>query len=266
MQRKRALTIAGSDSGGGAGIQADLRAFAHLGVHGTSVITCVTAQNTTGVHAIHPLTPQAIAEQLDAVLDDLPPHAIKTGMLHSPDVVGLLIERLPSNVPLVVDPVMVATTGDALAAVGFADAVRKLVGKAVLVTPNADELRVLTGMATATALEARVAARDLIDRTGVQAVLVKGGHVDLAAATVNDQLVTADDVTNREHPRRDGALHGAGCHYASLLTGLLALGMEVPDAFAAAHDLMQHGVENAYAPGAGPAVPGILNPAYTPPR
>lgn len=219
-----ALTIAGSDSGGGAGIQADLKTFAALGVHGTSVITCVTAQSPLGVLSIQPVRPNVIRDQLKAVFE-LPPAACKTGMLYSRAIIeavsGFMAER--KDLHLVVDPVMVATSGALLLQRAAILALcKRLLPLASVVTPNLDETRVLTEVEVREPEDMREAARILHARYGC-AALIKGGHLPGNAAIdvfwdgKNELLLSA--------PRIGVASsHGTGCTYAAAIAGYLALG------------------------------------------
>jgi hydroxymethylpyrimidine/phosphomethylpyrimidine kinase len=221
-----ALTIAGSDSGGGAGIQADLKTFAALGVHGTTAISCVTAQNPRGVNAVQPLRTAIVAAQLEAVLTELPPAAIKTGMLFSAQIVRTVAERLKMvRVPVVVDPVMVATSGKLLLKPGGLAALRKyLLPAASLVTPNCDEARILSGMEIPDEEASRQAARVIYDRFGC-AVLVKGGHLRGADRAV-DILYDGRDEWMISAPFVKGlTTHGTGCTYSAAITGFLARGL-----------------------------------------
>ena len=182
--RPIALTIAGSDSGGGAGIQADLKTFHAFGVFGTSALTAVTAQNTRGVSAVHPIPLEIVRAQIDAVVLDLPPAALKTGMLATAELVATVADaiRFHGLKRYVLDPVMVATSGDRLL---DADAettlARELLPLAALVTPNLHEARILTGLEVETLDDMRAAARALVER-GAGAALVKGGHLEGAEA------------------------------------------------------------------------------------
>jgi hydroxymethylpyrimidine/phosphomethylpyrimidine kinase len=210
-----ALTIAGSDSGGGAGIQADLKAFAMHGVFGTSAVTALTAQNTVGVRAIEPVKPAFVAAQVEAVLDDLPVAAVKTGMLATPETVAAVADlaaRLPA---LVVDPVLVSSSGDAL----FADGARRayldlLFPLATVVTPNSREAAALTGRPVSTVDDAVAAAREL-GATGAAWVVVKGGHLDGDGQAV-DVVWHDGDVELLRAPWVGTANnHGTGCTFAA---------------------------------------------------
>ena len=212
-----ALTIAGSDSGGGAGIQADLRSFAAFGVHGLSAITAVTAQNTRAVLDIEMLPVRSVIAQIDAVLDDFPVAAIKTGMLGTATLVRTVRSALDrrAHVPLIVDPVLVATSGAALARDGLVAAMRRhLLPRADLLTPNLPEAEQLLDMRIRTRSDLLVAAHRL-RAAGARAVLVKGGH--LAGRQVHDVLVTADDVRWFSHRRISGEAHGTGCTLAAAI-------------------------------------------------
>jgi len=214
----RALTIATSDSGGGAGIQADLKAFAAAGAHGSSVIVALTAQNTRAVTAIHELPPEFIVAQLDAVFDDIGVDAAKTGMLYSRAIVETVADYARDHpVPLVVDPVMVASSGAQLLE---DDAVQALVGRlfplATVVTPNLPEARALTGV---DASPAELAER--LHDLGAPAVIVTGGHAPEAA----DHLFDGREHVDIPVERHDvAATHGAGCTHSATLAALLARG------------------------------------------
>jgi hydroxymethylpyrimidine/phosphomethylpyrimidine kinase len=219
-----ALTIAGSDSCGGAGIQADLKTFAAYGVYGASVITALTAQNTMGVRAVTVTDRAMLGEQLECVLDDLPVRAVKTGMLGSAAAIDIIRERLAArgpDIPLVMDPVMVATSGSALADAATIGAMRELMSMATLVTPNLDEARALTGISVSDVDSMRTAATRLLG-SGCAGVLLKGGH--LAGPAVYDLLVTRDGERIWSHPARPERYHGTGCTLASAVAAGLALG------------------------------------------
>src|SRR3989475_8802995 len=207
---RTALTIAGSDSGGGAGIQADLKSFAAVGVHGTSVITAITAQNTRSVDSIFPIPPDEVRAQLRAVLKDFDVRAAKTGMLYSADIVRAVANELAgTKFPLVVDPVMVATVGASLERADFAAALaRHLLPRAAVVTPNRLEAGRLAGERARTPADARVAA-NAIGKLGAAAVLVKGGHFK---GELVDLLYRDGGVTEYRGYRYPQALHGSGCH------------------------------------------------------
>ena len=260
---KIALTIAGSDSGGGAGIQADLKTFHQFGVFGTSVITAVTAQNTLGVRAWEAVPVALVTRQLDALADDLPPAAVKSGMLGSAAVVeavgdGVSRHRLPNYV---LDPVMVATSGDRLLERDAERLIaRLLVPLATLVTPNLDEAAVLTDSPVGTPDEMERAARALV-RLGARAALVTGGH--LQGDEVVDVLVTDEAARRFSRPRLDTtSTHGTGCTLSAAVAAGLALGRPLERAVADALDFVHRAI--AAAPGLGRGH-GPLNHFVPPP-
>jgi hydroxymethylpyrimidine/phosphomethylpyrimidine kinase len=224
-----ALTVAGSDSGGGAGIQADLKTFAALGVHGASVITCVTAQNPRGVLGIHACQPGIVRQQLEAVWAELPPTAMKTGMLYSREIirtVAAFLKRVECQ-SLVVDPVMIATSGKRLLQTSAMNAlVDELLPLAALVTPNLDEAAILTGGKVRTVEEMRAAAREIRRRFDC-AALVKGGHLKTGREAV-DVFFDGKDELLLTAPRVKGIrTHGTGCAYSAAITAHLALGLDL---------------------------------------
>ena len=240
-----ALTIAGSDSGGGAGIQADLLSFAALGVFGTTALTCLTAQNPRGVSAVLAVTPDFLRAQLDQVAAFFPLAAIKTGMLFD---AGLIAEvarfaATQTDVPLVVDPVMVATSGalllrqDAVSALAEA-----LLPRATVITPNLDEAAVLLGWRPQHRDELTRAATELVTRFGT-AVLLKGGHLD--GPTVIDVLATPHRPVEIFEQRRLAGVdtHGSGCTLAAALAAALARGEALPNAVATARAYLRRGLE-----------------------
>jgi hydroxymethylpyrimidine/phosphomethylpyrimidine kinase len=249
----RALTIAGSDSGGGAGIQADLKTFAAMGVYGTSAITAVTAQNTLEVRDWLALPDALVAGQIDAVLDDIGADAVKTGMLANASIVTAVAARLRSHgvEKLVVDPVMVAKGGhklledDAIAAI-----VRELLPVALVVTPNLQEAEVLTGMRIESWDDARAAAEKIV-AMGARSVVVKGGHFENSAQSTD---LYYDGSAFREYPalRIDTRnTHGTGCTFASAIAAGLAKGLDVSGAVALAKSYVTLAIQHAYAVGGG---------------
>ena len=218
-----ALSIAGSDSGGGAGVQADIKAFARAGVHGATAITAITVQNTVAVSAVAAVAPEIIAGQIRAVAEDLGVDAVKIGMLGDVatiEAVAAALDALPAGTPVVHDPVMVAESGARLLAADAVDALRSLiVPRATVITPNLDEARVLAGDETLDGLELARALHAL----GARCVVVTGGHRDAAVDLFFDgeQLT---ELTGARHP--DGASHGSGCTHSSTLAARLALGDE----------------------------------------
>ncbi|GAA4597354.1 hydroxymethylpyrimidine/phosphomethylpyrimidine kinase [Actinoplanes octamycinicus] len=219
------LTIAGSDSGGGAGIQADLKTFAALGAYGTSALTAITAQNTLGVTAIHPIPADIVAAQLDAVLSDLPVAAVKVGMIADPAVAKVLAERAADLPNLVVDPVLVATSGSRL---GEASIVSVLLPYATVVTPNRAEAGALVGQRVETASEMAAAAAALAG-LGPRAVVVTGSEL---AVDVLWHDGAASELRGEPVPTVNN--HGSGCTFSSAVAVRLAAGDSVPDAVAAA--------------------------------
>jgi hydroxymethylpyrimidine/phosphomethylpyrimidine kinase len=225
--------VASTDSGGGAGIAADLKTMTRLGVYGGCVVVSVTAQHTRGVESTHVLPAAAVRDQFDAVADDFDVGAVKTGMLATEAGIRTVADRLADyDGPVVVDPVMVATAGDVLLEPGAVEAYDELIGTATLVTPNADEAAELTGTYPDTDAEIEAAAADLLDR-GADAVLLKGGHVDVEGDEVRDTLVTADGTQSRtfvgERVATDRT-HGSGCTLSSAIAARLAHGDDLPTA------------------------------------
>jgi hydroxymethylpyrimidine/phosphomethylpyrimidine kinase len=219
-----ALTVAGSDPSGGAGIQADLKTFSALGVYGTAVLTALTAQNTRGVTGVHGVPPEFVGEQLATLFADVEVHATKLGMLGTADVVRAVAAALADRPagPVVCDPVMVATSGDRLIDEAAVDAVRTdLLPLADLVTPNVPEAAVLLDVPPATAVDQLPGQATALLELGPRAVLLKGGH--LGGEDSVDVLATAGGVTVTRRPRVDTtSTHGTGCTLSSALTALAA--------------------------------------------
>jgi hydroxymethylpyrimidine/phosphomethylpyrimidine kinase len=280
-----ALTIAGSDSGGGAGIQADLKTFAALGVHGASAVTALTAQNMRGVVSIHVAPPAIVRAQIDAVLEDFDVKAIKIGMLGSAEIVEAVAAALqaaaPSPYPLpqagegnapplrlagegrvrasvIYDPVMVASSGDALAGAGFVAAVKaRLLPLVDCLTPNLAEAAALLGEAVAASEEEMAAQGRALLALGPSAVLMKGGH--LAGDEAVDLLVTAAGVRRFAAPRLASSnLHGTGCTLSSAIAAHIALGADLAEAVAAAkafvHAAIERGRDVKLGEGPGPLI------------
>ncbi|MDO5862009.1 MAG: bifunctional hydroxymethylpyrimidine kinase/phosphomethylpyrimidine kinase [Thermoplasmata archaeon] len=254
---RTALTVAGSDSIGGAGIQADVKAMSAVGVHAATVITAVTAQNTRGVDGILPLPEEFIKEQLEAVVKEADVKAIKTGMLYSAEIVGTVADILEDHeAPLIVDPVMVAGTGSSLSDDSLADALRKkLLPICELVTPNKSEAEVLAKMKIRSKDDERLAA-ELIGKQG-SAVLMKGGHYG-NTPTVIDMLYLSSEFTKMEYPRLKKAGHGSGCVLSSYITAHMAKGMDVANAVFKSRELIQEAIATQYSVGGGDLV---VNPA-----
>ena len=249
-----ALTIAGSDSGGGAGIQADLKTFAAHGVHGLSAIAALTAQHTRGVTAVHVPPLDFLHAQIDACFDDFNIGAVKIGMLANAEVINLVADALQAylNPPLVLDPVMIATSGARLLESDALDALRaRLLPGAAVLTPNLPEAELLLGRAIGDRKAMASAAADLL-AAGARAVLLKGGHLDDGADQVVDLLAEADgSVHEFAHPRLPGDAHGTGCTLASAVAANLCRGMDVREACAAATDYVHRGLQAGYRPGRG---------------
>jgi hydroxymethylpyrimidine/phosphomethylpyrimidine kinase len=247
----RALTIAGSDSGGGAGIQADLKTFSAFRVFGSSVLTAVTAQNSVGVHGVVNLPPAFVARQLDAVLEDLGADAAKTGMLSTQAIIEAVAERLRAHGPrrLVVDPVMVAKSGDPLLEPDARRAlVEALLPLALVVTPNLHEAAVLAGQPVETEADMEAAARR-IHALGPAWVLVKGGHL---AGDAVDLLFDGRALTRLAAPRIPTPhTHGTGCTYSAAIAAGLARGAEVPAAVAEAKRYVTAAIREGVALGRG---------------
>ena len=247
-----ALTIAGSDSGGGAGIQADLKTFQHFRVFGTSAITAITAQNTRGVSRWIAVPVEMIEEQIEAVASDLRPAAAKTGMLADAAIVSAVAAsvRRHSLAPLVVDPVMVSASGDALLEGEAVTALRELlVPLATLVTPNLDEAEVLLGQ-TVRDVEAMEQAGRMLVARGATAVLIKGGH--LVGDVAIDVLVHGNRVRTFVHPRIvTQHTHGTGCTLSAAITALLALGAELDAAVEQSIEWVHRAIRTAPYIGAG---------------
>lgn len=248
MHRPVALTIAGSDSGGGAGIQADLKTFAAFGVHGASAIACLTAQNPGRVYAVEPASPRMLRLQIEAVFCELRPAAVKTGMLFSVENVRVAAGFLhkQDHVPLVVDPVMVAGSGARLLQPEAVKVLKQhLLPLARLVTPNLSEAGILTGGKIANVETMRAAAREIHARFGC-AALVKGGHlhgmreaVDVYFDGRNELLLTAPFIKGIR-------THGTGCTYSAAITAALALGHPLPQAVRLAKNYITRAVAGSY--------------------
>ena len=228
----RVLSIAGSDSGGGAGIQADLKTFSALGCFGMTAITALTAQNTCGVRAIHGVPPEMLRDQIDAVMEDIGADAVKIGMLHSPEIVRTVAQAIDrhglSNV--VFDPVMVATSGAVLIDNNAVEVlVRELFGRVAVITPNLDEAALLVGQALTSPQDMEQAAMTLLGQ-GARAVLLKGGH--LQGALVIDLLVTSagEKIWMEADRIHSPNTHGTGCTLSSAMAAHLALGATLTEA------------------------------------
>jgi hydroxymethylpyrimidine/phosphomethylpyrimidine kinase len=252
------LTIAGSDSGGGAGIQADLKTFTALGVHGTSTITCITAQNPKRVTGIQPVRPDMVQKQIEAVFAELRPNAVKTGMLFSTGIIEVVADffaqgkRSPSprsgatSPPLVVDPVMVATSGaKLLKPSAIRILTKRLLPLATLVTPNLDEAEILVGRRLRKLEDLRGAAREIHERFGC-AALVKGGHLRSVAEAVDVFFDGRELAVFRARRVQGVSTHGTGCTYSAAIAALLALGHPLPRAVKLAKRHITRAIQQSY--------------------
>ena len=251
MMRGRVLIVAGSDSGGGAGIQADIKTVSMLDAYAATAITALTAQNTEGVFGVLPIPPEFVRRQIEVVLDDIGADAIKTGMLHDAAVIetiAAVLQERATAIPLVVDPVMVAKGGARLIDPAAIEALKQLlIARAEIVTPNLPEAEILCG-ATIGNLAQMQAAGETLLALGCRAVLVKGGH--LSGETVSDVLVTAGGARVWESPRiATRHTHGTGCTLASAIAASLAQGQDVENAVDRARTYVQRAI--AGAPGLG---------------
>ena len=253
-----ALTIAGSDSSGGAGIQADLKTFTAFGVYGASVLTALTAQNTTGVQAVHAIPPEFVAAQIASVLGDLEVGAVKTGMLANAGIIDAVVAALATrpNLPLIVDPVMVATSGDPLLVPEAIDAVRsRLIPRATLITPNLPEAARLLDAAMAASEDAALEQLHRLAGLGAKAVLLKGGHGTSGEAV--DLLIADGRVTRFASPRvATRNTHGTGCTLSAAIAALIATGVPLAEAVGRAktyvHRAIEAGRDQRIGHGSGP--------------
>lgn len=253
-----ALTIAGSDSGGGAGIQADLKTFSALGVFGCSVISSLTAQNTLGVQGVYPIPPAFVQQQIHSVLSDINVGAIKTGMLAMADIIAAVAESLQAypGIPFVLDPVMVATSGDRLLAEDAIETlIRQLIPVATLITPNLHEAAALLNESVATDLPGMQVQGEKLLALGAKAVLMKGGHTDGEQAS--DLLITLDSAEVFSAPRlHTKNTHGTGCTLASAIAAGLAKQLPLKEAVQQAkeylHNALSHSEKLQIGQGSGP--------------
>ena len=259
MKISKAMTIAGSDSGGGAGVQADLKTFAALGVYGASTLTAITAQNTVGVTAVHEIPTDVISAQIDAVLSDIGADAVKTGMLSSSAIIECVVEALKKHdvQQLVVDPVMVAKSGDSLLREDAVDSLRtQLLPLAAVVTPNIPEAESLTETTIVSDADVRRAAQAIV-AMGARSVVVKGGHREGPAT---DLFYDGSDFREFTAPRFDTVnTHGTGCTFASAVAAGLARGMAVTEAVGLAKDYVTEAIRRSFPIGQGH---GPLNHFY----
>jgi hydroxymethylpyrimidine/phosphomethylpyrimidine kinase len=259
MRIPRALTIAGSDSGGGAGMQADLKTFAAFGVFGATAVTAVTAQNTKEVRAIHEMPPELVAQQINAVVDDIGTDAVKTGMLASAAIVEAVADRIKAHhlYSLVVDPVMVSSTGKRLLSLDAIESMKaQLLPRAHVVTPNLSEASALTGQDVRGLEEMKDAAKRIQDM-GPRYVVIKGGHLD---AEPVDLLYTVHDfIEFRGERQTTKDTHGTGCVFSAAITACLARGATVPEAIGVAKAFTAQALRHSLRLGSGP---GPLHPLF----
>ncbi len=258
----RVLVVAGSDSGGGAGIQADIKTITALGGYAMTAVTALTAQNTNGVTAVHAVPPGIVAEQIKVTLQDLGADTVKTGMLVDVAIIAAVadaLDRLAADIPWVIDPVMMAKGGDRLLASDAAEALKaRLVAKSAVVTPNLAEAAALTGREVATLADMEAAGRALV-AMGAKAALVKGGH--LAGTMVVDVLVMGKGSKRFESKRIETRqTHGTGCTLASAIACSLAQGLGLEAAVGRAREYVQEAIRTAPGFGSGH---GPLNHAHT---
>ena len=251
-QVPRAMTIAGSDSGGGAGIQADLKTFAALSVFGTSAITTITAQNTVAVTNVLEMPTSLIEDQIDAIVADIGTDAVKTGMLSSHAIIETVAERLSHHglTTVVIDPVMVATSGNRLLREDAVDAMRSvLVPMATVVTPNSREAQVLTGLEVNSVDDLKTAAKMLVNKLGAQNAVVKGGHLEGPAT---DVLYDGSEFFTYTSERVDTtSTHGTGCTLASAIAAGLAKGLSVRDSVGEAKAYVTAAIRTSFPVGHG---------------
>jgi hydroxymethylpyrimidine/phosphomethylpyrimidine kinase len=250
MTRPRVLTVAGSDSGGGAGIQADLKTMFALGVHGMSAVTAVTAQSSVGVHGIWPVPTDGVRAQIRAVVDDIGVDAVKVGMLATPEVADAVADELAGvGVPIVVDPVCTSTHGDELLAAAAVDVLReRILPMATVVTPNLAEVAVLTGLVVHGPEDLEAAARAVYG-LGPRWALVKGGHLDGDAV---DLLWDGTTARSYSAPRlANRHTHGTGCTLSAAIASRLAYGDDVPHAVQRAKDFVTDAIRAGFPLGAG---------------
>jgi hydroxymethylpyrimidine/phosphomethylpyrimidine kinase len=247
---KTALTIAGSDPTGGAGLQADLTMFKALGVNGVSIVSVITAQNTEGVSDIHELPAGVLSSQLTTLLNDMKPDALKTGMLYTTDIVKIISKNIQSYSlkNLVIDPVTVSSTGVSLADEGMIEALKKyLFPLSRVITPNIDEAAALSGVTIHNKEDVKEAAVRLRG-LGPESVIVTGGHMKGNAV---DLLFDGEEFMTIENEKIEGAFHGTGCAFSAAVTACLALGYTIKESFIEAKDIVYKAMKSAKSPGKG---------------
>ncbi len=247
---KVALTIAGSDPSGGAGLQADLRTFQAMGVYGISIPSVLTAQNTEGVSSIYELPIIFFSEQIDTILIDICPDALKTGMLYSPDIVEIVAAKFrnASLKNLVVDPVIVSSSGTPLVKHGVPEAMKKyLLPLSRVITPNINEASILAGMDIRGVKEMKAAAA-ILRNYGARAVIITGGHLSGRAL---DLLMDGEEFFAIENERLEGEFHGTGCVFSAVITSCLTLGYDLKEAFVKAKDFTYNAMKTSIISGRG---------------
>lgn len=262
-----ALTIAGSDSGGGAGIQADLRTFAFHCVHGTSALTCVTAQNTLGVNRVDALSPQAVADQITAVAEDIGVQATKTGMLLNSEIIQQVVTQVKQwhLQPLVVDPVMVSRTGAQLIDDQAITALREtLFPHATVITPNRYEAEILTGLKIQTLDQMYTAAQKIYDQLGVKAVLVKGGSLEASLRGTDVWFDGKQLQTLQTEIIKTSHTHGTGCTLSAAITANLAKGQDLLTAIQGAKTYVTQALQFSLSIGQGQGPVGHFFPLLSP--
>ncbi|MEM3552265.1 MAG: bifunctional hydroxymethylpyrimidine kinase/phosphomethylpyrimidine kinase [Candidatus Bathyarchaeia archaeon] len=258
MKTPKALTIAGSDSSGGAGIQADLKTFAALKVYGMSVITAITAQNTIGVTEVHEVPPKIVKAQIEAVMEDIGVDAVKTGMLYSKDIIEVVAEEVEKyNFKMVIDPVMIAKSGAPLLKKDSIEAlIKKLIPLATVVTPNAKEAEVLLNKNVESLDEAREAAKQ-INALGAEAVVIKGGHLKTEDVVYDVLYYKGEFKIFKSERIQTKNTHGTGCVFASAITAFLAKNKNIKEAVERAKEFVLNAIQFSYSIGKGV---GPVNP------
>ncbi len=252
------LTIAGSDPSGGAGIQMDLKVFHSLGLHGLSVITSVTSQNTEGVVSVYPLPVQVVSSQLSVLLKDIVPVTVKIGMVYSSEtakVVSESLKKLGNNIPLVLDPIFISSSGKALVEKGnLRDILFPLISISSAITPNIYEAETLAGIKITDLHSAKEAAR-IISDMGPQTVIIKGGHRQ--GKEVEEVCMISGNLISISSERIEGTFHGTGCCFSSALTGFLALGDNIETAISKAKEFTLSAIRSAFKAGRGMKILGV---------
>jgi hydroxymethylpyrimidine/phosphomethylpyrimidine kinase len=244
-RRPCALTIAGSDSGGGAGIQADIKTFAALGVHGASAVTCITAQNPKEVRSVQPIRAQIVQDQIMVVMEVLKPKVVKAGMLYSAEIIRAVLRAVPRKVTLIIDPVMISTSGALLLETSAVTALEALIERADLVTPNLHEAEHLLGRKIADVEALRAAAREFHERFGC-AALMKGGHLTGVNSAIDFYYDGSTELMLEAPFVRNVSTHGTGCTYSAAIAGYCALGFKLPDAVTRAKEFITNSIAQSY--------------------